>query len=442
MTLTLASGLQRTLQLIHRTSIRHRFARLALAVLYVAPGARSQKSKTLAEALAHRSFDGRIISFDDVIAREAALLDPQGFVADLILPCAIDEIQRAPDLLLAIKQHVDRDTRPGRFLLTGSADLSALESVQDALPGRAIYQQLWPLAQSEIERSRGTFLESLFTDSRPPSTGFQPGRRGDVDRVVRGGYPGAYRLSQRTREAFFESYVSSIARDDVRAVTTARSGPAVETLLRLLAARTGALQNATAMSRDLGLDVKTVQILIEALRRLFLIICLPAWAPNSAKRVLSTPKLHLADSGLCAALTGIDQDRLLADQAGSLIGPLFATFAIGELTRLTSSHRHRLRISHFRDRNGHEVDAIIEAPDGSIVGIEVKSSATIRERDTHGLRYLRLQVGSRFRCGVVLCTSGQTLTARRRHLGRAARHALVLINAIRPKTQKGPQPRG
>ena len=377
--------------------------------IVVLVGARQTGKSTLVEALAERSFDGRIISLDDVTARAAALRDPQGFVADLVLPSAIDEIQRAPDLLLAIKQHVDRDVRPGRFLLTGSADLRALESVQDALPGRAIYQQLWPLAQSEIERARGTFLDSLFTQARPPATAFQAGRRGYVDRVVRGGFPGAYHLSQRTREAFFESYVASMARDDVRTVTTARSGPAVETLLRLLAARTGSLQNATAMSRDLGLDVKTVQLLIEALRQLFLIIRLPAWSPNAAKRVLSTPKLHLADSGLCAALTGIDQDRLVADQAGSLIGPLFETFAIGELTRLASWHPRRLRISHFRDRDGHEVDAVIEAPDGTLVGIEIKSSATIREHDARGLRYLRQAAGERFRCGVILSTSAQTL---------------------------------
>jgi predicted AAA+ superfamily ATPase len=318
----------------------------------------------------------------------------------------IDEIQRAPKLLLAIKARVDRDDTPGQFLITGSANLRRLPTVPDALPGRVDYLSLWPFTQGEIAGGAEDLLPALFAGEVPLVGDAPVGRQAYAARLLAGGFPEALRRPPATRARFFESYVQSIVERDVVDTSHSRDPLAVGTILRLVAARSGSLARYEGLARDAGVDGKTAKSHVEILERLFLVRVRRPWHVNLGKRQVKAPKLYVADTGLLAALIGIDERRFRAD--GGLAGALFETFVATELERQAAWAPEPLTFWHYRDGE-REVDVVVERPSGEIVGVEVKASATVTPRDFAGLAHLREQIGPRLAAGIVLYTGERTL---------------------------------
>ena len=339
------------------------------------------------------------ITLDDQTVLEAAQSDPAGFIRGLD-KAIIDEIQRAPDLLLAIKKSVDEDYRPGRFLLTGSADVLTLPRVADSLAGRMETIQMLPLARAEIEARAPTFLERLFEGKLQ---GHKDAIVGDdvVQLVLRGGYPEAIsRDGERRRQDWARSYLTSILTRDLRDIAEVEKLTELPKFVRLLAEHSGQLANYSQLAAGINVNHKTGQRYVGLLEQVFLIATVQPWFTNALKRIVKTPKLHFLDSGLLATARGLTFDRVKADRG--TFGSLLETFVFSEVLKLMTASDLRVTPHHFRDRDMREVDIVLERDDGTIAGIEVKASATVKAGDFSGLRALADACGDRFAFGAVL----------------------------------------
>lgn len=352
----------------------------------------------------------RYYSLDEEATRKVARSDPDGFVADIDKPAVIDEVQRAPDLLLAIKQAVDASDARGQFLITGSANVLASRAVADALPGRVEYVNLWPLSQGEIEGHREAFLDRLLAGEPPRLSGEPGGRSAHAERVIRGGFPDARLRTDRQRSRYFDSYVQALVGRDLAAVGSVRVSPeTLAQLLRLLAARSGNLASFSRLARSLELDDKTVKAHTAMLEELFLVQRLRPWSRNVGSRHVKTPKLFVTDTGLMSALIGVDSRRYSAVDEGELAGTLLETFVAMELVKQRTWASTRIELFFYRDAQQREVDVVIESIAGEVAGVEVKASASIGRSDSAGLRFLRDKLGTRFTAGVVLYSGANTL---------------------------------
>ncbi len=364
-------------------------------------GARQTGKTTLVQSLAAQGHPATYLSLDEAPTLAAASHDPVGFLARLDGPVILDEIQRVPDLFLAIKVEVDRARTPGRYLLTGSLDVLLLPRLADALPGRMEILTLWPLSQGEIEGVREGLIDALFSERLPP---LPRGRAAGADlweRVVRGGFPEAQAMADaRRRESWFGSYLTTILQRDIRDVAHIAGLADLPRLLTLLAARGGTLLNAAEVSSSSGLPWNTLRRYMALLQGAFLIQIVPAWSGGRGARLLKRPKLLVVDSGLMAFLLGVGADRLAADQG--LLGGLLENFVIMELWKQATSSRTRPAFSHFRTSGQREVDLVLEDRQGRVVGVEVKRSATVGPGDFLGLRALADASGARFWRGVLL----------------------------------------
>lgn len=365
----------------------------------VVVGPRQSGKTTLVRDLIRSEYSATYLTLDDAGTREAAETDPTGFIAELGSHTIIDEIQRVPDLLLTIKERLDRDQRRGQFLLTGSANIQTLATIRDALPGRAEYVRLWPLSQSEIERDDSNLVDALFSGRRP-IVDKALSRTDYAARIAAGGFPEAFRRSQRSRVGHFDAYIDAIVDRDVPDVTRVRDPASVGRLFRLLAARSASLLSRQRLAQDIGLSDKTVSHHLRALEDLMLVRLHPAWHSNLSRRGISTPKVYVTDTGMLASVLGIDARRIGHDP--TIRGMTFETFVAMELVKLSSWSDAAPRVFHYRDRDGREVDVLLERADGTIVGVEVKAAATARSADFRSLSYLREKLGDRFRCGVLL----------------------------------------
>lgn len=370
----------------------------------VIQGPRQSGKTTLARSLTSAGWIYRTL--DDATTLAAARADPEGFVRGLDR-VAVDEVQRAPGLMLAIKRAVDNDRRAGRFLLTGSANLLTLPLLADSLAGRMEVMTLLPLAQAEIRGHEPDFLPGLFAGKVP--TAIEP-LIGDalMAVVLCGGYPEVLkRLNESRRRAWLRAYIDALVQRDVREVAPIERIDRLQRLLQLLAAHAGQLVNFSAVGGQIELDSKTVQKYTAALESLFLVRRLPSWHRNAVSRLIKTPKLHFFDSGLLAAMRGIGSDRLRADRQS--FGALLETFVVGELLKAATWQDASYTFSHFRNKSGHEVDIVVEDEAGLVVGIEVKAAATVTAADFRGLKELAALTGTDFRYGVVLYDGEQTI---------------------------------
>lgn len=383
---------------------RHAEGRVLAALsdtrVVVINGARQTGKSTLARLVvaAHAGTEMRYL--DDALTRAAAQSDPTAFVRHNGL-LVIDEVQRVPDLILAIKHEVDLDTRPGRFLLTGSARLFAMEAVPDLLPGRTETVELWPLSQGEIIGSRDTFVDTLFevgANMDPPVSNL---RRTDyVELALRGGYPQAVARDDPGRRArFFESYVSDLIRRDVAQVSDIERPSDMRRLLALLAAQMATPLVMSGVSSRLQLPASTVKRYIDLLELLFVIRRIPAWSTNLTTRATATPKVLITDPGLAGHLVGLSTKRLTHPSAP--VGPLIENFVLSEVARQLSWTDESVTLHHYRDRDDHEVDAILEHASGDVVAIEVKAAETVRQDDFRGIDHLRRRLGDRLVAGIV-----------------------------------------
>lgn len=342
----------------------------------------------------------RYITFDDDVARVAAETDPAGFVADLPERTILDEIQRVPSLFAALKMAIDRKRIPGRFLLTGSANVLLVPRLADSLAGRMEILRLHPLAQCELVGIRPTFLDRLFTG------GFKTRQSRRLaaelaERIVAGGYPAALaRPPGPRRAAWYRDYLEALVQRDVRDLSRISSLDALPRLLALAAAQTAQLLNVTDLASPFQLSRPTIRDYLTLLERVFLLETLPPWHSNRLSRLVKTPKLHLGDTGLACALLGVNVATLARDRP--LLGRLLETFVLQEVRRQASWEGDPTTCFHFRDRDGAEVDLVIERGAGAVAGVEVKASATVTAADFRGLRKLRAAAGSRFAGGVVL----------------------------------------
>jgi uncharacterized protein len=369
----------------------------------VVNGARQTGKSTLAELALARLDGARARFLDDPATRSSAQSDPTRFVRHQGT-LLIDEVQRVPDLWLAIKNEVDRDPRPGRFLLTGSARLLGLSSLPDALPGRSETIELWPLSQGEIDGRPDGFVDAVFTQGAevPAATG-ELRRRDYVARALRGGYPESVRREQpRRRSRFFENYLADLLARDVKQVAQIERSGEMRRLLSMLAAQTSGLVNYSRLGGELSLAAPTVRNYIEILETIYLVRLIPAWSANLTTRAVATPKVVFVDSGLAGFLTA-------GGTGDAVIGGLIENFVLGEVARQLSWSDVSARLFHYRDRDQVEVDAVLEDNGGNIVGIEVKASETARSEDFSGLRHLQRKLGSRFLAGIVLYCGAQTL---------------------------------
>jgi predicted AAA+ superfamily ATPase len=370
-------------------------------------GARQTGKSTLVKQIAADEHPAEYLTLDDEATRRVALEDPTGFIAGITGPAVIDEVQRAPDLLLTIKARLDTNDDPGQFLLTGSADLLTLPTIADRLPGRVDYIRLWPFSQGEIEACRETFIDRLFDADPPRVSAAEVGRGAYAERVIAGGFPRAYDRAARGRARFFDAYTATVLSHDLQDVGHVRRTNDVERLLGLVAARSATLLSARALGVDLGVDNKTASSYVGMLEDLFLIRRLPPWLGNLGSRHVKTPKLYVTDSGLLAHQLNLDAEGIARDPSAA--GPIFESFVAMELLRQSEWSERAPHLFHYRDKQQREVDVVLELRGGTVAGVEVKTAATIGPKDFAGLRYLRDKLGERFKFGVVLYTGERTL---------------------------------
>lgn len=370
-------------------------------------GARQVGKSTLVRDLAANEYRARFFNLDAEVTANAARSDPTGFVADISGPAVIDEIQRAPGLLLAIKQRLDENQARGQFLLTGSANILTLPTVTDALPGRIEYVNLWPFSQGELHGLPETFADRLFDGRFPRIIGAPVGRSAVAELLARGGYPEVQPRTGRGRSRFFSSYIASIVGRDLEDVGNVRNVENIERLLRVIAARSGSLTSFHGMAGELGVDKNTVAAHTKILEDLFLVRQLRPWHVNLGSRQIKSPKLYIVDSGLLAHLIGANEQRLAED--GALAGTILESFVAMELSRQGDWAQEPMSLFHYRDKAQREIDVLLERSSGEIAGVEVKAAATVTSADFAGLRYLRDKLGARFKAGVVLHTGAETL---------------------------------
>lgn len=390
---------------------RHLRARVLEALddtrVVVVLGARQVGKSTLVQDVASRDRPATILTLDDKTTREAAADDPTGFIAGLDTPVVIDEVQRVPDLLLAIKVRVDRDPTAGQFLLTGSANVLTAPRIADALTGRAEYLRLSPFSQGELRGTVESFVPMLFAGRVPQVTSASVGRPAYAEIVATGGYPAVMNRAPARRARFFDSYIDTIIQRDLGTIAHVHDQANVRSLLSALASTSASLINFDSLARDLALAANTVRSHSALLDTLFLTVRSEAWSTNLLSRVVKTPKVYIADSGLLCHLIGAGADRLVQDPG--IAGMVFESFVAMELRRQVAWQQNAPRQFHYRDRDGREVDVVLERRDGSVVAIEVKTAASIASADFRGLRHLRDRLGASFKAGVLLYTGEITV---------------------------------
>lgn len=371
-------------------------------------GPRQAGKSVLVSELVGAARPASYVTLDDAVVLAAAREDPQGFVFGLPDPVIIDEVQRAPELFLPIKLSVDQDRRPGRFTLTGSANVLLLPKLSDSLAGRMSIVTLWPLSQGEIDGSRECFLDAAFAEEPLPRFQGSQTRVGIAERIARGGFPEAVALpAGGPRDGWMRGYTTTLLERDVRELAAIGERVALPRLLRLLAARSGMLLNVADLARSTGIARATLDRYLALFTRTFAVRLVPAWAGDTARRLMKSPKVLFVDSGLATHLMGLDAARLLEDP--DRLGPVLETFVGGELLKQIAVSGERLELMHYRDSRGNEVDWVLEDRRGRLVGIEVKSTSSPSGRDFKALRSFAASVGERFHRGIVLHT-GTTAT--------------------------------
>ena len=403
--------------MLHRQLTQSISESLADTPVVLLHGARQTGKSTLMRSLA--GADARYFTLDDAAVLSAVRQDPAGFLAANAGSLLIDEVQRAPELFLAMKHEVDLARMAGhpvngRFLLSGSANVLLLPRLADSLAGRMEIHTLWPLSQSEMRVTGGqkpaNFIDALFAPGpaiihagaqRSGLTINTTDRTELITQLLAGGYPEAVaRTSEKRRTAWFDAYLQTIVQRDIRDIAQIDGSVQMPQLLTALAHKATGTLNAAEVSRTLGLPQTTLKRYLHLLQTVFLITPLPAWTPRASHRAQKSPKLFFNDSGLMAHLLGLSAQPL--NNAAGLPGPLLETFVHAELQKQCAWASTACELMHYRTSTGIEVDFIAQDRQGRVVGIEVKSSSQASANDFKGLRHLRDIVGEQFYRGVVL----------------------------------------
>lgn len=363
-------------------------------------GARQTGKTTLVRELA-RKRKATYVTLDDPGILDGALNDPAGFVDSLGAFAVVDEVQNAPNIFRALKASVDRDRRPGRFLLTGSANVLALPRMGDSLAGRMEIITLHPFAQDELAGHRSTFIDTVFKSRIPLGHTASADRTALARRVFTGGYPEARaRQEAARRAAWYKAYITSILQKDVRDISNITDITTLPKLLAQLALRSSSLLNLADVARDLSIPHSTMRRHMALMEATFLHAPLHPWHHTRAKRLVKAPKVHLVDSGFATWLCGIGSAKELMKH--TMWGHLLESFVVNEIRKLATWAKLPVEPYHFRMDTGKEVDLVLEDARGRIVGIEVKAAATASSRDLAGLMELRKAAGKNWVRGIVL----------------------------------------
>ena len=367
-------------------------------------GSRQVGKSTLCQMLApKRSY----LTLDDQAILTAAKNDPDGFIRSLPEFVTLDEIQRAPELLIAIKAEVDRNRKPGRFLLTGSANLLLLPKVKESLAGRIEILHLHPLTETEKEKTKSKFLEQFLLQKLQGNIiGTQQEMTDIAERICTGGYPEPNTRTPKRARQWFKQYLQTIIQNDVADIANIRDEDELQQLAELLALRTGNLLNTNSIATDLKMRRETADKYISILEHLFLVYRLPAWHNNQAKRLVKAPKIHLVDSGLTSALNNLKANGWHGFSTN--FGPILESFVVQQIRAQAEWLDEPIRLSHYRDKDQVEVDLVIEQG-RNVYGIEVKKAISIREKDGEGLMRLAHQAGKHFKGGVLIYCGNNAL---------------------------------
>jgi len=375
-------------------------------------GPRSVGKSTLLRSLADK-VGARVVDVDNPAIRDAVISDPSTFVEGEG-PVCIDEYQKAPIVLDAIKAELNRDGEPGRFILTGSTRHDSLPAAAQALTGRLSRLTVYPLSQGEITGTRETLIENLFRDpqgtvaSCPASS---TTRDEYIDRIVGGGFPLALSRSTSTaRNRWFDEYVALTLERDVRELSKIRQSAQLPKLLQRLGGQTAQVINIEKVARCTGIDASTAENYTALLEAVFLVYRLPAWGKTLNARSAGTPKLHILDSGVAARLLRLSPAKLGLRDPTALteLGHLLETFAVGELIKQASWLSDPVTVGHWRTHDHDEVDLVLERDDGAILAFEVKAAGRVPGDDFRALRKLRSAVGDAFVAGVALYLGGRS----------------------------------
>lgn len=375
-------------------------------------GARQAGKTTLLKAL-HRVMNGAFVTFDDDDQRQAARADPRGYLEALPRPLFIDEVQRAGDpFVIAVKADVDRNPRPGSFVLSGSTRFLTMPTLSESLAGHAALIELWPFSVAERVGVAPTFLDRLF---HQPETLLravpEPTTRHEYLRLAcAGSFPEAVaRRSARSRALWFSSYLTTVTQREVLDIGRVRNVDVLPRMFRLLATLTGQELNASDVARGLGIDDDSVRTYVSLFETVYLLHRLPAWSRNLTSRVKHRPKIHLTDTGVAAWLLQQSPDAL-ARPGNPVAGALLETFVVNELAKLRATSETQVGMFHFQDRDGREVDCVLETPAGRVIGLEIKAARTVRSEDFRHLAMLRDRLGEDFVSGVAFFTGDRPLT--------------------------------
>ncbi len=371
-------------------------------------GARQTGKSTLVERL-YNVPETNYISFDEVANLSAAKLSPQDFIDNLPDKVILDEIQHVPELFISIKRSVDLNRKPGRFILTGSANVLTLPRLSDSLAGRMEIHTIWPLSQGEINGVKEGFIDTIFGGNQIKFK-FKS-KLSDTDLInilLRGGYPGAVtKANAQRRTTWFEGYLTTVLQRDVQDLSNIEGLIAMPNLLALLATRSGGLLNFADLSRTLGLPASTLKRYLALLQTIFLIVCLPGWYQNLGKRLIKSPKVYISDTGLLCHLLQISSPAAFKDR--TVLGHVLENFVLMELMKQCTWSNVKPQLFHYRSEGGQEIDIILEARDKRLVGIEVKATSSLNKQSFKSLALLRDQVGDSFQCGIVLYTGTNTI---------------------------------
>jgi len=383
-------------------------ARFAEEPVLVLNGPRTVGKSTLLGQLAARL--GRpVIDCDDPATRSAVRADPGRFV-ESAEPVLIDEYQHVPELLDAIKAQLNRDLRPGRYVLAGSTRYAAIPAAAEALTGRVDIVPVLPLTQGEIDGIRETFVTRLLDGDGV--AGLPPGaaaatRDEYARRSTAGGMPVALRRPPGpSRSRWFANYVDLVVDKDVMDISRVRQRAMLPRLLGQLAARSGQVLNITPVAGAIGLERSTAENYIKLLEAVFLIHRLPAWGTTLGSRVVKHPKVHVVDSGVMAWLLNLTPQKIAQAAPSTLTeyGHLLETFAVGEILKQVSWSDAPVAAGYFRTESGDEVDLVLERDDGQVIAVEIKAGTRVSGDDLRGLRLLKDRLGSRLEEAIVLYT--------------------------------------
>lgn len=377
---------------------------LADEPVLILTGARQAGKTTLVRRLA-AEIGGTYMSLDEPEVLAAAHADPMSILRSAGEPIVIDEFQRVPELLLAVKALVDRRRAPGRFILTGSTRFMSLPTLSETLAGRAAILELWPFSVGETLRVHETFIDDLFA---PGGATFGASERAEpmdyLALACRGGFPVVLDRSPKSAARWLDAYVTTVTQRDVLELSRIQRSKDLLRVLKVSAARTAGVLNTATLAADAGqMPVATVRDYLALLESVYLVHRVPAWSTHLTAKVAHHPKLHVTDTGLGAFLLGLDVAGAQARRAAAA-GPLLESFVVNELDKQLGWSKTAASLFHFRDRGGIEVDAILETRDGRVAAVEVKAGTRVDAEDLHGLELLRDRLGDRFVRGVVLFT--------------------------------------